>query len=263
MNAWSKCEQSNNDKSFSPSEKVQEILDNLCEQYKAEGRGIAPNEVSFSICLQSWFKSTQPYAAERAEEILRRKEEFSRGTSDGVLRMKVQDYNSVISKWKNDPILGPDHARRLFDEMMQKYNESHDETIAPTIVTFNTLLDVYAKSANGNSAEKAESLLKQMKHMHREGKSIILPDMISYRICMDAWIRQRQDDSPQKVDELVNYMMDKYKREGRKDLIPDANSFNLILKACAQSRGSWADDQQIQFPYRGPTSTTNPNHVDH
>ena len=222
MNAWQMCEQNNSDLSFSPSKNAEEILDYLCAQHEAGVEGLLPNDVSFSICIHSWCKSPQPDAIDRAVEILRKKEAFSKKESS--VFMKITDWNTVISKLREYPAEGPDRASKLFEELIVRYNETQDGRSAPTTVTLNALLDVYAKNTKPDSAEKAEGILNNMNQLYEDGKSSVLPDVISYRTCMDAWIRQRQPKTPNKVESLLHEMMEKY-RKGRTDLLPDSNSF--------------------------------------
>jgi hypothetical protein len=91
-------------------------------------------------------------------------------------------------------------------------------------------------------AEECEELLKEKNELFKQGKSTILPDIISYRTCIDAWIRQWHKDSPQRVEALVKDMVKKYSEEGRKELRPDADLFNLVIKACAHATVSWHED---------------------
>ncbi len=86
-------------------------------------------------------------------------------------------------------------------------------------------------ATRGNSTDKAEELFR----LHSDGKGCIMPDVISYQTLIDAWIRSWDRDSPRQVCALVNEMAQLYKCEGRDDLQPDVNGFNLILKACSHS----------------------------
>ncbi|KAL9187208.1 hypothetical protein ACHAXT_001311 [Thalassiosira profunda] len=238
MNAWQLCEQNNKDQSICPSEKAEEILDSLCEQYEDGVEGavqqnqVLPNDVSFSICIHAWCKSDRPDAAERAERLLRRKEVFANKYRN--IAVKASDFNPIISKWKGDP----ERATLLFDEMVVRYADS-EKWIRPTAGTLNSLLSVYGKYEDKNLAPKAENLLHRTNQLHKDGKGCILPDMVSYRTVIDAWIRQWHKDGPQRVDALVQDMAEKYEAEGRTDLRPDENALNLILKACAQAPPMW------------------------
>ena len=104
MHAWQLCEQKNtsSDPAFSPAEKAQEILDDLCHQHEmGSGRGVAkdqlpsPNGVSFSTCIHAWCKSSRPDASERSEQIFRRKEAFAEKYSG--IKISCSDYNAGCS----------------------------------------------------------------------------------------------------------------------------------------------------------------------
>lgn len=233
MNAWRLCEPNNNDNVISPAEKAQEILDSICEEHDLGGE-LSPNDVTFSIGIHAWCKSNRSDAANRAEQILRRKEEYAKKCND--VKIKTSDYTPIISKWKDDHVNGPKRATLLFEEMLRKYDNVESR---PDTATLNTLLDVYAKWRGRNLAHKAELYLHKMNRLHEEGKIYFSPDVISYRSVIDAWIRSWSEDSPQRVSSLVDEMIHKYRIEGRNDLRPDSNAFNLILKSCSTAPATW------------------------
>lgn len=252
MNAWQQCELSNKDTSISPSEKAEELLDYVCKK-REEGVGcLAPNDLTFSICLHSWCKSSRRDAPKRAENILRRKIESSKENCDIVV--SSTDWNSAIAKWREDPTEGPDRARKLFIEMNQRYINSQDERSAPNVVTVNTLLDVYAKSKGEKSAEEAEAILNKIIRSYKSGEGVIVPNIvsddaisgyvysklltilvffhticlncqISFRSCMDAWIRRREPETPKRVYSLLKSMIEFSKSERWDDVAPDSDSF--------------------------------------
>lgn len=228
INAWRLCEQSNNDESISPAQSAQSILDSICERYDA-GEGIAPNDSTFSLVIHAWCKSNHPNAPERAEIVLRRKEEYAKKFSE--ICIKPSDYTPIISRWRDDPT----RATLLYEEISSKYGDS-DERSKPTATTLNALLHVYAKCPEKNLADKAEEIFR----FHSEGKGCIIPDIISYRTVIDAWIKSWDTKSPRQVYTLVNDMTRLYK-EGREDLRPDINAFNLILKSCSHSQAMYGE----------------------
>ena len=234
INAWRLCEQSNNDESISPAQNAQSILDSICERYDAgEGLEVAPNDSTFSLVIHAWCKSNHPDAPEQAEIVLRRKEEYAKKYSE--ICIKPSDYTPIISRWRDYPTEGTHRATLLFEEIMSKYGDS-DERSKPTAATLNALLDVYAKCPKKNLADKAEETFR----FHSEGKGCIIPDIISYRTVIDAWIKSWDTKSPRQVYTLVNDMARLYK-EGREDLRPDINAFNLILKACSHSQAMYGE----------------------
>jgi hypothetical protein len=245
MNAWESCGE---------PEKAQEILDFICERCEAGEGDISPNDVSFSICIHSWCKSSQDDAPERAEQLLRRKEVFAKKFGFAI---KSTDYNACISRWKDDPVKGPKRATLLFEEMLQRYGDSSEKRTKPYEGTLNALLDVFANSNQRNWAEKAENYLHRMNQLHKESGGCIRPDVISYRTAIDAWIRAWDKDSPKKADALVRDMIDKYKNEDRSDLCPDSNLLNLVLKACQTAPAMWKESDSAEKGNDHPIAIAN------
>eukprot|EP00956_Cyclotella_meneghiniana_P025039 scaffold51393_cov100-Cyclotella_meneghiniana.AAC.1 len=236
LNSWQLCEQNKDvTGSISPSEKAEEILDSLCNHHKAES-GLSPNDASFSICINSYCKSSLPEAADRAERIFRRKEELLNEIKG--LSIRTADYNALLSKWREGINNGPARATLLFEDIVRKSNES-EAYESPNDYTLNALLAVHTKSNDKRGAETAEVLLKRMDELHKANKINVRPGMISYRTVMNGYIERKNIMSPQKVEALVEGMIEKYKVEGREDLKPDAIAFDLILKACNLVPATW------------------------
>ena len=185
------------------------------------------------IGIHAWCKSNRSDAAERAEQVLRRKEEYAKKYNN--VQIKPSDYTPVISKWRDDP----ERATLLFEEVIKRYGGKSDDRSRPDAAPLNALLDVYAKWKEKNLAYKAECCLRKMNRLYEEGSICFSPDVISYRSVIDAWARSWTRESPQHVSALVNEMIHKYQKEGRNDLRPDSNAFNLILKACSTVSATW------------------------
>ena len=151
--------------------------------------------------------------------------------------IRADDYNLTISKMIDDPEHGVDRATALFEEAIHRFSDCEGPA-RPNAATLNALLNVYAKRRDRKSAERAESYLRRMNFMHKEGRCF-QPDAVSYRSVIDAWILSREPDAPSRVESLVEEMRTKSVEEGRKDLRPDSNSYNLIIKACSHAPSMW------------------------
>jgi hypothetical protein len=237
LNAWQLCEQ-NDDVTVttSPPEKAERILDSLCKHHEAEKSHLSPSDASFSMCIQTWCKSPKNFAAERAERLLRLKEEYLHQVEGLVIR--VSDYNPVILKWKDDHENGPDRATSLFEDMMEK-SILHEAYQYPNVSTLNILLAVLSKSNDKNGAEKAEALLRRMDKLYEEKRLRARTDMISYRTVINAFIARKEITAPAKVEALVDDMIYLYKTQGRKELRPDPDLLDSILKACNLAPMTW------------------------
>jgi hypothetical protein len=84
----------------------------------------------------------------------------------------------AISK-QEDPIWVK-RAEELFQEM-KRLNSMGKLTISD--LTYNVMMNVHGKSSSKDGAEKAEELLRTMEHVG------ILPGIISYNSCIDAYAR--------------------------------------------------------------------------
>ena len=237
MNTWHIIEKMGtaNASHPSPAERAQAVLDDLIDKSSADQMELSPDNNSFSICLRAWCKSPRPDASEKAMQLLRKKESYAR-KNDAVF-IRAEDYNLTISKMVDDHKHGVERATALFEEAIHRFSDCEGPA-RPNAATLNALLNVYAKQRDRESAERAESYLRRTNFMHKEGRCF-RPDAVSYRSVIDAWILSFDPEAPSRVESLVEEMGKKSVEEGRKDLRPDSNSYNLIIKACSHAPSKW------------------------
>lgn len=236
MNAWHIIEKMGaNVSDVSPAERAQAVLDDLIEKSSAGQRELSPDNKSFSICLRAWCRSPRADSPEKAIQLLRKKEAHAR-YNDAVF-IRADDYNITISKMIDDPKHGVERATALFEESIHRFSDCEGPS-RPNAATLNALLNVFAKRRDRKSAEKAESYLRRMNFMHKEGRCF-RPDAVSYRSVIDAWILSNDPVAPSRVESLVETMRKLSEEERRKDLRPDSNSYNLIIKACSLAPSMW------------------------
>lgn len=277
---------------------------------RMETNEVGVDAYSYNILMNAWSNSgNKQVAARRARELLK---EMKKGYHAGDERMKpdVVTYNTAIKLVARSGIRGcHDEARLLMKEMeskgcqinvvtcntvmsaivkyggrdaVQKAEEMLDEMeelykngnkyVRPGEITFNILLNAYAKSKDPADVEKAEKLLNRMieRSEKSDGKGDMNPSIksfasvlhayanigqsekaealfdkmaasgkvkvntISYNTVLNALAKSREPDSPYRAEALMNRMQEEYEA-GNNDVKPNAVSFSSLLNSWAKS----------------------------
>jgi pentatricopeptide repeat protein len=171
---------------------------------------LKPDLALYNTVLLAWAKSGQP---QNAEEFLRYMlvmddEENTTDDFDNNIRPNSQSFNIVLSAWAK--IGEAERAESILLEMHQLHVEQNLDT-RPTVVSYNTVLDTYAKKATKilNSNEK-----KNMHHKHNISKT----KRKNTRDC-------EEDEPWNRAEAILNHMLELY-RAGDLVIKPTARTWN-------------------------------------
>jgi len=90
--------------------------------------------------------------------------------------------------------------------MVKRFNEIGDSLIAPSVVSYNTLLNAWAKSDKPEAPAMAEMVLEEMVEASRNGDTQLKPDAISFSTVMDAYARSDERNASRRCEELFQMM---------------------------------------------------------
>jgi pentatricopeptide repeat protein len=136
-------------------------------------------------------------------------------------------FTSCISAWsrcKNND--APEHAERLFDSLIELYEETTDKDFKPTTPTGSAVITAWARaSGRPDSIDRAVAALKKL-------KKFVEPDLISYNSLLDACGKAGMG---QKAMELLEWLESTSKSD-RAELQPNIISYSIVLAALAKDR---------------------------
>ena len=92
--------------------------------------------------------------------------------------------------------------------MVKRFNETGDPFIAPSVVSYNTLINAWAKSDDPTAPVMAEKVLGEMLEASRNGIVELKPDAISFSTVLDAYARRSDDPNAARRCEELFQMMD-------------------------------------------------------
>ncbi len=103
------------------------------------------------------------------------------------------------------------------------------------LVTYNSVIDCYAKSRQGTAgARKAEQLLDQMESMYRAGDESVKPNVLTYNSMLSAWARSNTKCAHWKAKAVLQKMWKLYEA-GDKSVKPDTTAYNTLISAVSKS----------------------------
>ena len=160
--------------------------------------------------------------------------------------------------------------------LLYKYVNMHKHgeiDLLPSKIGFNTVISSWAQTPHNEAIHKAEEIVKTMNHLsRRKDLQYVKPDLYTYSNMLRVYANSRNRMAPQKAEKLVQKLendkirLDTYVYNGvlnvcARTIDPnkavharnwldkmiklkkiDKLSYNLVLKACSQTRGS--DEQQ-------------------
>jgi pentatricopeptide repeat protein len=152
------------------AETIDKILDRL-EQRLDSGENIyyKLHCGHYTIAVTAWSKSGHPDSAERATLIVNRMKERN-------IELNEVTYNT----WMNAYVIQNNISR--VEEILQEMEEKIPNEIR--VKDYNVLILANARQGR---AKEAEKIVKSMVDRYSSGASLVLPDLITYSMLLDAW----------------------------------------------------------------------------
>uniref|UniRef100_A0A7S1ULX4 Pentacotripeptide-repeat region of PRORP domain-containing protein n=1 Tax=Grammatophora oceanica TaxID=210454 RepID=A0A7S1ULX4_9STRA len=218
-----------------------------------ESDNVQPNMVTFGSVMNAWSKATAVEdAPDRCLELLhemkrleldlnvviystiidafsqrgraREAESLLRDMVDSKIMPNEVTYNAVMNGWsKSDESDGPDQCMRLMEEMSQL-------EMRPSVVTYSTIVDSFAKRGR---PQEAETMLR---NYIKEFGSGAAPRTM-FNCCINAWAKSNAETAPERCMRLIADM----KQLGHR---PDETSFNLLIEALGK-RGRPREAEEV------------------
>ena len=115
-------------------------------------------------------------------------------------------------------------------ELKEKYN---DESMAPNIVTFNSVLNAWALSGTRCCGHKAESYLNQMWERYIAGDDVVVPDELTYNTVINAISKSKNEAKAQRALRILRRMDKLYQAGLNKEARPSGVTYTAVLRSCA------------------------------
>lgn len=192
-----------------------------------------PDEISFNTVINAWARSSKKGAAERATEILEHmRKRYEAGLTN--VQPSWSTYTTVLKAWarsrQKDSL---DRAESVF-EQYQKGCEagkwSHNS------LTYNSMINCYAKSNHPEAENRALDLFNKMKaNSGKEGWDLCFVDIYTYTILIDTISKQESYDSSELAISLLEELEDSFKKTKDERLRPNVRVYTCVVNAVGRS----------------------------
>lgn len=157
------------------------------------------------------------------------------------LHPSSQSYTSAILALSRDKqVKSAKRAHQLLDEMMALYDSGSWGRNKPSLLAFNYVILSWTHCSASGSADKAESVLKQLENFHFDGEKKyqhLKPDKVSYNLVITAWQNSKDFGAVvncekwlRRMEVLSNEIGDKFL-----DVPPDKFAYNSCIIAWIRS----------------------------
>ena len=186
-----------------------------------------PTVLSYNAVINCWSKSGDKSAAKRAETILNYLED-----SNNLFNPDEYSYSTVIDAWAKQSGRDPKAAEKA-EAILTRMENNPD--VIPNTISYNAVLNSYAKSTSPEAPVRAEALLRRMqffasKGINREAK----PDRISYNTVIMAWAKSNEVGAAQSAENLLIELEALY-RKGHTEMSPTVFTYNTVIEAWTRS----------------------------
>mmetsp|Transcript_19378 Transcript_19378/g.28472 ORF Transcript_19378/g.28472 Transcript_19378/m.28472 type:complete len:674 (+) Transcript_19378:61-2082(+) len=134
-----------------------------------------------------------------------------------------------------DAMSKTESAQKADDMLHEALKLSENENIGggllkPDTTSFNTVIDLWAKSGEKSAPLKAEALLHRMEEMWTGGDDYVAPNIISYNSVINAWAKSGTRGSAKRAEAVLKRMQDLCH-----DVEPDAENMTGIVDTSAKN----------------------------
>ena len=224
---------------------VEQIFDRLVQERDSGNEHARINTHLYNVVLDSWSKSDEDGAANKAEAILMSMETMY-ASGDKDVRPNRASFNNVIKACVKT---GDKHNAVTKTESilahMTKLSETNIDYSPPNRRGYNLLLYALASSDLDNAGERAEQILQRMiMEEAAEADSLARPDINSYNLVIKIWAKGTQRGFERRAQAVFDQIM---ALPPNSDVKPNYETFNFILGCWSKSMRPEALNQTLQL----------------
>lgn len=166
---------------------IEHLIEYMHERCSDGDVQVKPCTVAYNTLLSAWARLSGPIhpdAPFEAEKILRRM--FSL-PSEGIEAFPdATSYSKVMLAWRNSTRSNAgERAAWWLQKQWQDYTFTRNPTIKPTLSSYNTMIQTWAKF---HQPLEAEEFLKTLLDHEKDGDEEMMPDSESFVFVINAWL---------------------------------------------------------------------------
>jgi len=201
---------------------------------RMEDMGWTPSCLSYNCLIAAYTSSPKKDKADRACKVLERMKRMARKHPEcSPDRVTYHSVMNVCAKTTNPRTLSiPD---QLMKEMNERYEQTKDPMLKPTIMSWNICFDAWAKSNEEDATQRIWQQIEALEKMSDKGDVEVRPNQYSYNIYLQSVAKQRRPWSADEAERILKFLKEKSMEPSREELQPDVLTFTNVLHAIALS----------------------------
>jgi pentatricopeptide repeat protein len=206
---------------------------------------LRPSDLSFLAAINSWAKSQDPRAAEKAEELLKHMQRLLNSGEHPGLKVSTQVFSAVLDAWARQPNAGP-KVESLLTGMEHLNEVNPDEGTALSLQTYSIAINAWANTNTYEAPERAVKLLHRLEELSSQGNPALIPNAMTYTSAIRAWNKSNRDDAPLRAVSMLNRMwrLAEGARPKPSAVAPNTVTYNVVLHILA-SHGKIREIQEL------------------
>jgi len=215
--------------------------------YKKEDNIFAkPNIITFNTMINACSKSDRDDIPETAEQILTIIDVWH-GRKDLQEGPNTITYSGVINCWsKSNRPEAPSRALAILETMIAKYKVDGINDVRPNTITYNSVMDAYARQGDIDGAKK---VFMMMKEDYGSGNQNALQNLLTYNILLNAWANSRNENAPVEVEKILKEINDCH-NSGKLKEGPDKIIYSKMIRCLELYPGTEERIQELKMSMR-------------
>ena len=117
---------------------------------------------------------------------------------------------------------------------MDRLHKGGNPDVKVDTISFNAVLDAWARSGDRVAPRRAEQILDHMDELYRSGNKGVKPDRYTYNTLINVWAKCGERGSAARAEHVLS-VMEKRFRDGDHDFKPNTRTYTSVIDAWAKS----------------------------
>jgi hypothetical protein len=177
--------------------------------------------------------------------VLAHEREEAAETAENLLQLMkdlAKDEANILASGDNSSVVEDEAEVDEYEKFNEEFADFEDDkqmgtSLQPTVITYNSCLNAWAKSDTRQAAPRAHALLQRMLEASLNDPTAVKPNRTSFNTVINAYARFSRYDAnaPEKAEELMNLMYDMYYSGRLETVKPDTVTYTSLINAWARS----------------------------
>jgi hypothetical protein len=179
---------------------------------KNHNHSVQPDTITYNTVLKAYAKSKARNAATKAELLLEKMRHEYEVNGNVLVKPNDVSFNSVIAAYAHHSrsldITSVQSSQKILLQMIDLSKNNNNENkythLQPSVVSFTTVMDAWAKSKVPQKANNTWLMLKHLKELYRStGNPALRPNIISYNTLLNACAFSADFDTEERKKALL------------------------------------------------------------